>query len=67
MGSRGSIIPFFLSLKDQDEIPITDKLMTRFMISLDQCYASTSLGCRPERTLGSAKDLNVIKSLTLRT
>ena len=39
MGSRGSIIPFFLSLKDQDEIPITDKLMTRFMISLDQCVS----------------------------
>ena len=36
LGSRGSVIPFFLSLKDQDEIPITDKRMTRFMISLDQ-------------------------------
>ena len=36
MGSRGSIIPFFKSLKDQQEIPITDERMTRFMISLDQ-------------------------------
>ena len=36
MGSRGSIIPFFISLKDQKELPITDKRMTRFMISLDQ-------------------------------
>ena len=36
MGSRGSIIPFFLSIKDQKELPITDKRMTRFMISLDQ-------------------------------
>lgn len=36
MGSRGSIIPFFMSIKDQGEIPITDQRMTRFMISLDQ-------------------------------
>ena len=36
MGSRGSIIPYFLSIKDQKELPITDKRMTRFMISLDQ-------------------------------
>ena len=36
MGSRGSVIPFFMSLKDQRELPITDERMTRFMISLDQ-------------------------------
>ena len=36
MGSRGSVIPFFISLKDQNELPITDNRMTRFMISLDQ-------------------------------
>ena len=36
MGSRGSIIPFFISLKDQRELPITDQRMTRFMVSLDQ-------------------------------
>ena len=36
MGSRGSVIPFFLSLKDQDYLPITDKRMTRFMITLEQ-------------------------------
>ena len=36
MGSRGSIIPFFLSLKDKTYLPITDERMTRFMISLDQ-------------------------------
>lgn len=35
MGSRGSVIPFFLSLGD-DEFPITDERMTRFMITLDQ-------------------------------
>jgi UDP-N-acetylglucosamine 4,6-dehydratase len=36
MGSRGSVIPFFLSLKDKKELPITDERMTRFMISLEQ-------------------------------
>ncbi len=36
MGSRGSVIPFFLSLKDKGFIPITDERMTRFMISLDE-------------------------------
>ena len=36
MGSRGSIIPFFMSIKNQRELPITDERMTRFMISLDQ-------------------------------
>tara|TARA_B100001057_G_scaffold174941_1_gene175565 strand:+ start:2131 stop:3132 length:1002 start_codon:yes stop_codon:yes gene_type:complete len=36
MGSRGSIIPLFTSLKNKGEIPITDKRMTRFMITLDQ-------------------------------
>ena len=36
LGSRGSIIPFFYSLKNQSELPITDKRMTRFMISLEQ-------------------------------
>jgi len=36
MGSRGSIIPFFLSLKDKQKLlPITDERMTRFMISLE--------------------------------
>lgn len=36
MGSRGSVIPFFISIKDQGSIPITDERMTRFMISLEQ-------------------------------
>ena len=36
MGSRGSVIPFFLSKKDHGELPITDPRMTRFMISLEQ-------------------------------
>ena len=36
MGSRGSVIPFFMSIKDQKELPITDVNMTRFMISLEE-------------------------------
>lgn len=35
MGSRGSVIPFFLERKDDGELPITDSKMTRFNISLD--------------------------------
>jgi UDP-N-acetylglucosamine 4,6-dehydratase/5-epimerase len=36
MGSRGSVIPFFQSLADTGELPITDPRMTRFMITLEQ-------------------------------
>jgi len=36
MGSRGSVIPFFIKLKETGELPITDTEMTRFMISLEQ-------------------------------
>jgi UDP-N-acetylglucosamine 4,6-dehydratase len=36
MGSRGSVIPFFLSLADKGALPITDDRMTRFMITLEQ-------------------------------
>lgn len=36
MGSRGSVIPFFMSIKDKGALPITDARMTRFMISLEQ-------------------------------
>jgi UDP-N-acetylglucosamine 4,6-dehydratase/5-epimerase len=36
MGSRGSVIPFFLSLTDRGRLPITDPLMTRFMVTLEE-------------------------------
>ncbi len=36
MGSRGSVIPFFMSVRDQGVLPITDERMTRFMISLEE-------------------------------
>src|SRR5690606_19898543 len=35
MGSRGSVIPFFLDKKKTGVLPITDTAMTRFNISLD--------------------------------
>ena len=36
MGSRGSVIPFFMSLEKDNMLPITDYRMTRFMISLEE-------------------------------
>ena len=36
MGSRGSVIPFFISVAEQGKLPITDTRMTRFMITLEQ-------------------------------
>lgn len=36
MGSRGSVIPFFIGQRSSGVLPITDERMTRFMISLDQ-------------------------------
>jgi len=36
MGSRGSVIPFFMSQAKAGKLPITDTRMTRFMITLEQ-------------------------------
>jgi UDP-N-acetylglucosamine 4,6-dehydratase/5-epimerase len=36
MGSRGSVIPFFMSISKNGILPITDNRMTRFMISLEE-------------------------------
>ena len=36
MASRGSVIPFFMSIRERGVLPITDDRMTRFMISLEQ-------------------------------
>ena len=36
MGSRGSVIPYFLSSAEKGVLPITDARMTRFMITLEQ-------------------------------
>ena len=39
-GSRGSVIPLFKKLSNEKAkfLPITDKRMTRFLITLDQAY-----------------------------
>lgn len=36
MGSRGSVIPFFITQKGKGSLPLTDTRMTRFMITLEQ-------------------------------
>ena len=36
MGSRGSVIPFFIKEKEKGVLPITDNRMTRFMITLEE-------------------------------
>jgi UDP-N-acetylglucosamine 4,6-dehydratase (inverting) len=36
MGSRGSVIPYFLETASSGKLTITDKRMTRFMITLEQ-------------------------------
>ena len=36
MGSRGSVIPFFQDKAGTGVLPITDKRMTRFMITIEQ-------------------------------
>ncbi len=36
LGSRGSVIPFFIKQASAGELPITDTRMTRFMITLEE-------------------------------
>jgi UDP-N-acetylglucosamine 4,6-dehydratase len=36
MGSRGSVVPFFMNLRKTGTLPITDPRMTRFNISLNE-------------------------------
>ena len=36
LGSRGSVVPFFIKRKKDGVFPITDKRMTRFSITIDQ-------------------------------
>ena len=43
MGSRGSVIPFFLKAKKSGLLPVTDERMTRFMITLQE---GVDLVCR---------------------
>lgn len=43
IGSRGSIVPFFLRKRKEGVLPITDTRMTRFWITLDQGVALVML------------------------
>lgn len=36
LGSRGSVVPFFLKLRATGRLPVTDERMTRFWITLEQ-------------------------------
>lgn len=63
MGSRGSVIPFFLSLAATGRLPITDVRMTRFMISLEQ--AAESVWRAFEDMEGGEIYVNKIPSMTI--
>ena len=47
VGSRGSVIPYFMKFKDNGYLPITDPNMTRFWITLEQAveFVLHCLGC----------------------
>ncbi len=71
MGSRGSVIPFFQSLENKEEIPITDIEMTRFMITLEQAIDlvwesfSDSLGGEIYvRKIPSMKTIDIAKTIS---
>ena len=36
LGSRGSVIPFFMKMREKGKLPITDMEMTRFNITIDE-------------------------------
>ena len=50
IGSRGSVIPFFLKKRSEGVLPITHPEMTRFNISLDDCINMVLFGI--ENSLG---------------
>jgi FlaA1/EpsC-like NDP-sugar epimerase len=54
MGSRGSVIPFFLEKAKTGVLPITDPTMTRFNISLSEGVAMVLWAL--EHALGSRAD-----------
>ncbi len=46
VGSRGSVIPFFLEKKSTGVLPVTDKRMTRFWITLDDAVEFVFYGLK---------------------
>lgn len=63
MGSRGSIIPFFMSIKDSGTLSITDIRMTRFMITLEQ--GVDLVWCAFEDMVGGEIYVKKIPSMTI--
>ena len=66
LGSRGSVIPFFLSLKDKTYLPITHKDMSRFFLTLKDAVEFVSFAF--EKMIGGeiyVKKLSSIKILKL--
>lgn len=66
MGSRGSVIPFFMQKAKQSNIlPITDKEMTRFNISLDEGVEMVTWAV--ENAIGGELFVPKIPSYTIET
>lgn len=49
VGSRGSVIPFFLERRNEPTLPITDPRMTRFSITLQEAVDFVLMGFRAMR------------------
>ncbi len=66
LGSRGSVIPFFLSLKNKKHLPLTHKDMTRFFLTLNDAVDFVCFAFK-EMKGGEifVKKLNAIKILEL--
>lgn len=63
MGSRGSVIPFFMKIPAAHKIPITDLKMTRFMITLDEACSLVSIAM--EEMIGGEIFVPKIPSMTI--
>ncbi len=68
LGSRGSVIPFFLSLKNQKYLPLTHKDMTRFFLTLNHAVDFVSFAFKNMKggeifvkKLGSIKIIDLAK------
>ena len=63
LGSRGSVIPFFLDHDNNSKLPITDKNMTRFMITLDEAVDLVWMAF--EKMVGGEIFVNKIPSMKI--
>ena len=65
MGSRGSVIPFFMQKREEGIIPVTHKEMTRFNISLEEGVEMVLWAI--ENAIGSEIFVPKIPSYTIET